>query len=60
MNINQNTGHQNMHRQITKLGKNKIVPLTESSRHYTVENKVDNEKIRYCDISEYKNGRPNL
>ena len=42
MNINRNTGHQNVHRQITKLGKSKTVPLPESSRHYTVENKVDN------------------
>ena len=44
MNINRNTGHQNVHRQITKLGRHSeiIVPLTESSRHYTVENKVDN------------------
>ena len=42
MNINRNTEHQNVHRQITKLGKSEIVPLTESSRHYTVENKVDN------------------
>ena len=42
MDMNRNTGHQNVHRQIRKLGKSKIVPLTESSRHYTVENKVDN------------------
>ena len=42
MNIGRNTGHQNVYRQITKWGKSKIVPRTESSRHYTVENKVDN------------------
>ena len=47
-----------------KIGKSEkqiiIVPLTENSRHYTLENKVGNKKIRYYDRHESKNGRPNL
>ena len=48
--INRNTRHQNVHRLIRKFEKKSekqfiIGPLTECSRHQTVENKVDNKKI---------------